>query len=128
MINEEAGFLKALSDAPGDEPARLAYADWLEERSDPRALWLRHPDLYRWTAGGARDPLPGLIAALGEDGTWEVVLRGLFELGGRAVPALIERIRTDPGPVRRHALEVVRGLGPAAADCLPELQRLLEAE
>jgi uncharacterized protein (TIGR02996 family) len=35
MTHEEA-FLRAVLDAPDDDAPRLAYADWLEERGDPR--------------------------------------------------------------------------------------------
>jgi uncharacterized protein (TIGR02996 family) len=40
-MNEEEGFLKAIRDNPEDEVARSVYADWLEERGDPRAEYLR---------------------------------------------------------------------------------------
>src|SRR5262245_16869307 len=38
---EEAAFLRAILDDPDDEAARLVCADWLEERGDRRAAWLR---------------------------------------------------------------------------------------
>jgi uncharacterized protein (TIGR02996 family) len=38
---EDAGFLKAIEAAPGDDALRLVYADWLEERGDPRGSFLR---------------------------------------------------------------------------------------
>jgi uncharacterized protein (TIGR02996 family) len=34
-------FLGAIAAAPADDAPRLAYADWLEERGDPRAAFLR---------------------------------------------------------------------------------------
>ncbi|MBY0231523.1 MAG: TIGR02996 domain-containing protein [Gemmataceae bacterium] len=37
----ERSFLDSIQADPNDELARLAYADWLEERSDPRADFLR---------------------------------------------------------------------------------------
>lgn len=40
MRNDEA-FLHAIADKPADDATRLAYADWLEERGDPRADFLR---------------------------------------------------------------------------------------
>lgn len=40
-MSDEAGFLKAISDNPADEAARLVYADWLAERDDPRAAFAR---------------------------------------------------------------------------------------
>jgi uncharacterized protein (TIGR02996 family) len=40
-MNEEAGFLDAIQKNPNDDVTRLAYADWLEERGDVRAEYLR---------------------------------------------------------------------------------------
>jgi uncharacterized protein (TIGR02996 family) len=40
MDNDEA-FLRAITDNPNDSSVRLVYADWLEERGDPRAEFLR---------------------------------------------------------------------------------------
>jgi uncharacterized protein (TIGR02996 family) len=40
MSNEEA-FLAVIRETPDDDASRLIYADWLEERSDPRAEFLR---------------------------------------------------------------------------------------
>jgi uncharacterized protein (TIGR02996 family) len=40
-MNEEAGFIAALAAAPDDRTTLLVYADWLEERNDPRAEGLR---------------------------------------------------------------------------------------
>jgi uncharacterized protein (TIGR02996 family) len=37
----EDAFLDAIADNPDDEGPRLIYADWLEERGDPRAEYLR---------------------------------------------------------------------------------------
>jgi uncharacterized protein (TIGR02996 family) len=38
---EERGFIRAITERPADDTNRLVYADWLEERSDPRADFLR---------------------------------------------------------------------------------------
>jgi uncharacterized protein (TIGR02996 family) len=40
-MNEEDAFLRAILAAPGDASPRLVYADWLEERGDPRGGYLR---------------------------------------------------------------------------------------
>jgi uncharacterized protein (TIGR02996 family) len=37
----ELVILRAIADAPGNEAAQLLYVDWLEERGDPRAEYLR---------------------------------------------------------------------------------------
>src|SRR5262245_7494859 len=40
-MTDEAGFLAQLDANPDDDTTRLVYADWLEERGDPRAAFLR---------------------------------------------------------------------------------------
>jgi uncharacterized protein (TIGR02996 family) len=40
-MNEEDRFLEALRQCPGDDATRSVYADWLEDRGDPRAEVLR---------------------------------------------------------------------------------------
>jgi uncharacterized protein (TIGR02996 family) len=40
-MHEEAAFLNALAAEPADDATWLVYADWLEERGDPRADILR---------------------------------------------------------------------------------------
>jgi len=37
----ETAFLRAIHDRPREPAPRLVYADWLEERGDPRGPWLR---------------------------------------------------------------------------------------
>jgi uncharacterized protein (TIGR02996 family) len=41
MLSAEDGFLKAIEDDPDDDGLRLIYADWLEERGDPRGPAVR---------------------------------------------------------------------------------------
>jgi uncharacterized protein (TIGR02996 family) len=40
-MDEEADFLRAIAARPADDAPRLVYADWLEERDDPRAKFVR---------------------------------------------------------------------------------------
>jgi uncharacterized protein (TIGR02996 family) len=40
MTDDEA-FIRAIVEARGDDTPRLAYADWLDERDDPRSKFLR---------------------------------------------------------------------------------------
>jgi uncharacterized protein (TIGR02996 family) len=40
-MQEDIPFLRAIFQQPDDEAVRLIYADWLEERGDPRAEYLR---------------------------------------------------------------------------------------
>ncbi len=40
-MNEDEAFIRAIVDGPGDDTARLVYADWLDDRADPRGAYLR---------------------------------------------------------------------------------------
>src|SRR5262245_7234302 len=40
-MSEDEAFIRAIVDSPGDDTARLVYADWLDERDDPRGTYLR---------------------------------------------------------------------------------------
>jgi uncharacterized protein (TIGR02996 family) len=40
-MSDESAFLAAIKSAPDDDTARLVYADWLDERGDPRGGLLR---------------------------------------------------------------------------------------
>jgi uncharacterized protein (TIGR02996 family) len=40
-MTEEAAFIAPILAAPYADAARLVFADWLEERGDPRGEWLR---------------------------------------------------------------------------------------
>src|SRR5262245_51747820 len=59
-------FLVTIGERPGDMGPRLVYADWLEERGDPRGAWLRWasetlPELARESL---THPEPGAFTAL----------------------------------------------------------------
>lgn len=41
MLTPQEAFLKAIREQPDDEGPRLMYADWLEERGDPRGEFIR---------------------------------------------------------------------------------------
>jgi thioredoxin 1 len=41
-MHDEAPFLSAVRDSPRDQTPRLIYADWLEERGDSRAEYIRN--------------------------------------------------------------------------------------
>src|SRR5947208_11915649 len=40
-MNHEDGFIQAMLETPDDDTPRLVYADWLEERGDPRSEFIR---------------------------------------------------------------------------------------
>ena len=53
----EAGFWDAITEAPEDEVPRLIFADWLEERNDPRGPLLRDRRYWRHLNADCRDPV-----------------------------------------------------------------------
>src|SRR5262249_1393667 len=93
-MTDEAAFLRSILDDPDDEANRLVYADWLEERGDPRAELIR---LQLDTDRQARE-YPGL-----DDWHWGTCRPLLFRGG-------------DWGSVRSGWLVVERDLPWALAD------------
>jgi uncharacterized protein (TIGR02996 family) len=77
-MTEDAAFIRAIREYPDDETTRLVYTDWLDDRSDPRAEYLRAE--AAWVALQSSDeqyrPLyrrvSQLAAALDEDWFAEV--------------------------------------------------------
>ena len=64
---EDKAFLRAILATPADTTARLVYADWLDDRSDPRGTYLRaemdlqtQPDPNGPHAGALRERLANL--------------------------------------------------------------------
>jgi uncharacterized protein (TIGR02996 family) len=62
---EEEAFIRAIIDAEGDDLHRLVYADWLEERGDARADYLRAERKWAlpWRAG-ERPRVPADLEAM----------------------------------------------------------------
>src|SRR4051794_27071545 len=88
----EADFLRLIEQ--GDDTARLAFADWLEERGDQRAAWVRDKRIFRWMLPDAGDPVPRLLGALREDRNSHDAAELLpLVAGASAVPALLELVQ-----------------------------------
>jgi uncharacterized protein (TIGR02996 family) len=92
-MNEEAGFIAALLDEPDDRTALLVYADWLDDRSDPRGEYLR----LVATDQPNRRRLAQLRRALDGDWVWLIDTRH-FRAGCR--------VRITAGPFDRHEGEL----------------------
>ncbi|VTT99725.1 heat repeat-containing protein : Putative Deoxyhypusine monooxygenase OS=Microcystis aeruginosa PCC 9806 GN=MICAE_1330005 PE=4 SV=1: HEAT: HEAT_2: HEAT_2: HEAT_2 [Gemmataceae bacterium] len=94
---EEAGFWAALAADTPDDTARLAFADWLDERDDPRAAWLRDPDLAQYMRPDAPDPIPGLLDALRSEfyETRDHAVPLFARVGPRALAPLLDLCRGD---------------------------------
>src|SRR5690349_8680413 len=65
MTNESA-FWQALAANPDDEAVRLAFADWLEQKGDPRSAWIRNPAMVHAMEEPWADPTANLVKRLGE--------------------------------------------------------------
>jgi uncharacterized protein (TIGR02996 family) len=109
-VGDEA-FLRAILASPEDDVPRLIYADWLEERGDPRAELLRHdwgvPRItfidWGWVQANAEfylDRHPELRGQLNEhdaNGRWR---DRLAALGGAVDPIWLALIDTLGRPFR----------------------------
>lgn len=122
-MNDERTFLAALAARPDDETTRLVFADWLQERDDPRAPWVRDPVLYRWSGPTLADPLPILARELGKERTRYHVTDAFSKLGAVALPTLVQAARNSDPKVRDHALAALETFGPQAAELLPDLRK-----
>jgi uncharacterized protein (TIGR02996 family) len=87
-MTDEVAFLAAIADRPGDQTPRLVYADWLDDRGDPRAELVRIEEEQRtlpadgdryWALKPRRDELRAgcsadWLAALGYGTVYRPVL------------------------------------------------------
>src|SRR5262245_19014693 len=118
MDSDESAFLAAIQ--AGDDTARLAFADWLEERGDQRGRWVRDPEIWPFMAPDASDPLPRLLAPAGEalpGRNWALLAR----LGAPAVPALVAFLWDREPAVRESAAAALGDVGPPAVPALTAL-------
>ena len=94
-LHEDA-FLQAIREAPEDDTPRLVYADWLEERADPRAEYLRLEARAREVLPGRAD-LPGLRRRVRELGAqlppwWVAIAGGLYATPADSRPTRVEEV------------------------------------
>jgi uncharacterized protein (TIGR02996 family) len=93
-MGEDERFLWAIVESPADPAPRLVYADWLEERADPRGLYLRAE--LEWAR--AREPAGEKELrqlARGLDAIW------VAQVSRPPVGACCDRVRfADPGEAR----------------------------
>ena len=83
-MSDEAAFLDALRANPADDTTRLVYADWLDERGDDRARYVRLVCALVWMppeevlTAPAAEELRTLSPYLNPN--WEKVVGGRFEV------------------------------------------------
>jgi uncharacterized protein (TIGR02996 family) len=128
LVTEEIAFLAAVEANPSDELPRLVFADWLEDRGDPRAGWVRDPNLWKWMTPGTIDPFPRLIAALMDDdfNVYDEAREGCSAIGVAAVPVLLDMLR-DADPAKRRGGAKGLGYGGAVgSDAVAQLLQTLK--
>lgn len=103
---EEAGFWKAIEENPKDKANYLAFADWLEEREDPRAKYFRDPKLARHVKPGDSDPIPTLTKHAEGNNTTKAqkAIELLPRLGELAMPLFLRLLQSDDHHPRYCAL------------------------
>jgi uncharacterized protein (TIGR02996 family) len=121
-MNDEAAFLKAIKKKPKERTIRLVFADWLEERGDPRAAWVRDDRIWEWMKPDAKNPTDKLIATVrGRDSPRQRhAVRVLQSLGAAAVPGLLAALRDalqdgdrSWSPLQDALCEICRAAEPA---------------
>lgn len=132
MHAEEEAFIRVIRERPDDDAARLVYADWLDDRDDPRAAYLRaeaewaalrpadeqHRPLYRRVSQLAAGLDPEWFAAVSQVG---YLVRREWQRFSQSWEPYRGDITTEP--IRdwlsaKRELETVfsRFVGPAATD------------
>src|SRR5258708_19541960 len=123
---EEAGFWSAIAEAPEDEVPRLIFADWLDERNDPRGPLLRERHYWPHLNADCRDPVQVVLGILDArpTGPSKRLLQAAAMVGAPLVPGLLERCR-DAKPSRNAGAAEL--LPPLSSDCLlPILPDLID--
>jgi uncharacterized protein (TIGR02996 family) len=113
-MTEEDAFIREIFDNPGDDTHRLVYADWLDERDDPRGPYLRAE--AEWAKAWWSGEVPGAdpkLQALGAkfDPVWTLRLtrppHGVccshLNLAGEGLRLTLEDLATVEGKLD-HAL------------------------
>jgi uncharacterized protein (TIGR02996 family) len=69
-VTDDEAFIRAIVDSPGDDTPRLVYADWLDDRDDPGAKYVRieAEAIRRWNETRDMPTLMGGIARMGDAG------------------------------------------------------------
>ena len=125
-MNEEAAFIATLVANPSDQTAALVFADWLDERNDPRGPMLRIDEVRAWMAPTYTNPIPGLIAALETGKKITQASKVLTHIGEPAVPGLVGLLGHANHLVRLRAAKVLRAMGPRAKEALPALLAMVK--
>ncbi|WP_439623278.1 HEAT repeat domain-containing protein [Gemmata sp.] len=125
-MNEQAGFVAALAADPSDQTAALVFADWLDERGDPRGAMMRVADIRKWMAPTYENPLPKLAAAIVSGKGVAEASKRLARIGEASVSVLVPLLTHEVHIVRLRAAKALRLLGPKAAVAIPALTEVVK--
>src|SRR5262249_5814456 len=104
---------------PKDDTARLVFADWLQDRDDPRAPWVREKDVWEWMKPDAKDPTPKLLAGIRKRQTKAAL--ALAKMGPCVVPALLEALNDLKLQQIWNVYYALEQIGPSAEPAVPAL-------
>jgi uncharacterized protein (TIGR02996 family) len=90
-MNENEAFIRAVVDNPGDDTHRLVYADWLDDRSDPRGPYLRAEATWAKTPSANEKKRASKLAKAKEDAKKQV-----STLAKKVDPVWVARISRPP--------------------------------
>src|SRR5262245_29703782 len=127
-MNTEAEFVAAIAANPYDDLLRGAFADWLEERGDRRAPWVRSHHVLEWMRPNFEDPIPKLIASLKRRKRVIAVRDAAGAIGAAIVPDLVGLLSHEHPSVREQAIQCLRRVGKAAGEAIPALMEALKDE
>jgi uncharacterized protein (TIGR02996 family) len=111
---EQAAFLEAIRQTPGDLTLRRVYADWLDERNDPLAGYIRSECDAEASPAGS----PEWVAAV--ERMAELVQAAGMTLGGWEYEPILERLRRKIARVRAAVDPPLLEALPFALHGLPE--------
>ncbi len=124
-MTDEASFLAAIAENPADTNLPLIFADWLDDRGDPRGPWIRHYNTRGWMEPTYESPVPKLLEALAKDRQVMRVRRAAEVIGEPLVPGLVELLAHEKPRVRQQACHCLRNIGPRAKGAVPALLNAL---
>src|SRR5262245_27555951 len=125
-MNEEEAFIATLVADPSDKTAALVFADWLDERDDPRGALLRIDEVRCWMYPKYDNPITDMLAALEKGERIVQASEALSLLGEAAVPGLVGLLKHKTPIVRMRAVKVFRRLGPRGKTAIPALLAMVK--
>src|SRR5262245_8845975 len=110
-MNTEAEFRQAIAGDPKDELLYEAFADSLEERGDPRAAYVRNPQVRPWMGAKFEDPIPRLIKLLRSQRQIKAVRQAFALIGPPAVRELVKLLASEEPGVPYRVVQALSHMG-----------------